>query len=198
MRTFISLNIESSAKGKIQSVKDQIAEKILTSDPEQYINLKWEDEKNYHITLFFIGDTDKVKLKQIESALSEIRIDSIPLQMKLMTGKTNAFPNLRFPRVLILDVKDQSSGLNILSKEINKCMLNFGFKTDKTFHPHITLARVRRDRKVNLTSLGNTVTTTVEFSTDRFSLMESRLSSSGAEHKLIRDFNFRDPEINLL
>lgn len=198
MRTFISLNIESSAKSKMQYLKDQIAEKILTSDPEQYINFKWEDEKNYHITLFFIGETEKVKLKQIESALSELRIECIPLHMKLMTGKINAFPNLRFPRILILDVKDQSSGLNILSKEINKCMLNFGFKTDKTFHPHITLARARRESKVNLTSLGNIVTPTIEFATDRFSLMESRLNSYGAEHKLIRDFNFRDPEINLL
>ena len=85
---------------------------------------------------------------------------------------------------------DQSSSLDILSKEINKCLLKFGFKSDKPFHPHITLARVRRNKKINLTLINDFSFPEIEFNVRNFSLMESRLSSSGAEHFLIRDFNF--------
>ncbi|HQY19587.1 MAG TPA: RNA 2',3'-cyclic phosphodiesterase [Ignavibacteria bacterium] len=192
MRTFISLNIDISTKNKIKEFKEQIIENIMSSDPEILNYLKCEDEKNYHITIFFIGDTNNVMLNEIESALTEIISDSIPLQIKMKTGKLNAFPNFRYPRVIILDVIDPSNGLKNLSKEINKCMLKFGFKSDKPFHPHITLARVRRDRKINLTSLGNILLTQIEFTTDHFSLMESRLNSSGAEHFSFTRFQYSE------
>ena len=62
MRTFISLNIDISTKNKIKEFKEQIIENIMSSDPEILNYLKCEDEKNYHITIFFIGDTNNVML----------------------------------------------------------------------------------------------------------------------------------------
>ena len=61
IRTFFSLNIDINTKRKIKIVRDQIFEKFKSLEPECLKILKWEDENNYHITLFFIGDIDKVK-----------------------------------------------------------------------------------------------------------------------------------------
>ncbi|MBS1518143.1 MAG: RNA 2',3'-cyclic phosphodiesterase [Bacteroidetes bacterium] len=188
MRTFISLNIDDETKKKITGTVERISAELQKTN-SAYINyLKWEDEKKYHITLFFIGEVNAEKSKEIESSLSDLRFNFTKNLISFKITKVNAFPNFRYPRVLILDAENEKGETLILSETVKEFMRKAGFVSDKKFHPHITLARVKRDRKVNLTSIKDLFIPEIRFSINKFSLMESRLSPGGAEHSLIKDF----------
>jgi len=190
MRLFLSINIDDNTKSEITKAKNVIEENILLSGINAKGKLKWEDENKYHITLFFIGEMSEVKLPEFIKGLELIKPFPEPSLMKFRITGFNAFPNFRYPRVLILDTKDESGRIKILSDRINEFMKTYGYNSDKPFHPHITLARVRRDIKLNMSNLNteDIKIPEITFHTDKFTLMESRLGNSGAVHLPVKEF----------
>ncbi len=190
MRLFLSINIDENTKSEILKAMKVIEENILKLGINSKGKLKWEDESKYHITLFFIGEMSEVNLPEFIKGLELIRPFTAPLTLNFRTTGFSAFPNFRYPRVLILGSEDESGRINILSDLINEFMKTYGYITDKPFRPHITLARVRREVKLNMTHLNIKEINIPEitFQTDKFTLMESRLGSSGAVHLRVRDF----------
>ncbi|MBK8981320.1 MAG: RNA 2',3'-cyclic phosphodiesterase [Ignavibacteria bacterium] len=190
MRLFLSINIDDNIKSEITKAKKVLEENILLSGINAKGKLKWEDESKYHITLFFIGEMSEMKLPELIKGLEQVRPFHEPSPMNFRITGFNAFPNFRYPRVLILDTADESGRIKILSDRINEFMKTYGYNSDKPFRPHITLARVRRDIKLNLTHLNikDINIPEITFKTDKFTLMESRLGSSGAVHLPVRDF----------
>jgi len=131
IRTFIAIDIEVS-----QKIKDLITELKQTG-----INAKIVDTKNMHLTLKFLGDTDKNLVDQIESAIQESVKEIDPFDIKLKN--VGVFPNTNYIKVLWIGIQDKGT-LKDAAKEIDERLNKIGFKKERReFSAHLTIARVK-------------------------------------------------------
>ena len=189
MRTFISIHPDEEAIHKISLIQKHLKEKLQAIGEDKFNALKWETVDKFHMTLFFIGETEKNISEQMSDRLSQIEMNFS--EIKFCTGNISAFPNLRFPRVVILEMIEKDSKLVRLVEEIRKEMMEFGLIEDKPFRPHITLARVRRDKKINLAGMTTAFGNPIEFTVNSFCLYQSILQPSGSVYKKLKEFRFR-------
>ena len=190
MRTFISLNIDGATKEKVSDIQTSVIQNIFLANEKLLDSIKWESKDKFHITLFFIGDVNKEKLKAIDNALSEIGSQLNFEELRFRTAGINAFPDLRYPRVIILDLINEDKNVFKLSERINIELEKIGFSKGKQFHPHITLGRVKREKKLNLTELKNIRIPDMNFLEESLFLMESKLNSKGSEYSVVKEYKF--------
>jgi 2'-5' RNA ligase len=188
MRTFISLNPDIDTKKKISEIQIRLKEKISTVNKSYLDFVKWESEINFHLTLFFIGEVNENDLNKIRSGLNIIGKEIKISEMEFTFKGIDAFPKLKYPRVIILDLTNKYEKVFELSGTINSDLKEHGFISDKKFHPHITLGRVKRDRKIDLTGIRDSVSSDLSFKINNFCLMKSELKSSGAEYSILEEY----------
>jgi 2'-5' RNA ligase len=188
MRTFISIHPDEETIHKISLIQNHLKDNLRALGEEKFRALKWETVDKFHMTLFFIGETEKNISEQISNRLSQIEMDFS--EINICTGNTGAFPNLRFPRVVILEMVDKDSKLVRLVEDIRGAMVEFGLKEDKPFRPHITLARIRRDSKVSLTGIETNIDDALDFTAKSFCLYQSILQPTGAVYKKLNEYFF--------
>lgn len=173
MRTFVSINLTPETKKQLMDVQTSI--KSLLTGKEQSA-MRWESPDKFHITLFFIGDITPGKLNDVKNVLGALPYSEGGMSLDLTS--IGGFPNLRIPRVIYANIKDDGK-LVKLANEVHREMTGIGFHSDKPFHPHITLARIKRDRKVTLTKLSE-IAMDIKFEANAYYLMESKLNSTGS------------------
>lgn len=103
-------------------------------------------------------------------------------------NKINAFPDLKYPRVLILELVNKDRKIYELYQDLNIRLKEIGLISDKTFRPHITLGRVKRDKKINLSRLNTEIISSDTFTINKFFLMESSLKKYGSEYSVIKEY----------
>ena len=180
-RTFIATKIEPSAK-----LLDTYAKLRNELENEK---IKWVDPQNFHLTLFFIGDTDNEQIINVREALSNLAGDFSKPRIKF--EGLGVFKNINKPRVLWAGISE-FQGLKEIKHALDKHMLQLGFTPDKReFKPHLTLARMKWiENKRRLEELLK------EFEEDFFQYTEidhliyyeSILKESGPEYKPIEKF----------
>lgn len=193
-RLFISINLPEEVKSRLSKLQNRL------KDQFDFLPLKWEDVDKFHLTLFFIGETDESNVKKIEDKLSEINFNEINLQAREITT---------FPRVLILKLTNPDKNLFSLQENISKKLNELGFESDyKHFKPHITLARLKGEEKFAAKGgkggggielpheVFKNIELDINFSVDSFYLMRSILKREGAEHVILKKFK-SSPENNL-
>ena len=185
MRTFISINPREDTKRKIFEIQNEI--KFHLDDVTKY-SIRWEDNDKFHITLFFLGDVIDKQVDIIKNELSIINEDRAYKEINFKYKSINAFPNLRNPRVLIIDLKNEDMQIFRLYEEISSTLGKCGFEPEKKFHPHITLGRVRRDKNIKLKNLEQLNIPVLEFNINDFHFMESKIDSTGSTYKTIKKF----------
>jgi 2'-5' RNA ligase len=177
IRAFLSVDIEDntllSKIGEIQGKLDKSAMKIKTVERD-----------NIHFTLRFFGDTEIARIKQIHETLSKIQLASFQIQIEGI----GAFPTPRRPRVIWVGVTQGEDYFNQLKSEIETGLKSIGYKPDKRFHAHATIARVRavKDRESvinNLESLTNEPVGAMQVS--NFRMTKSTLTSSGPIYETV-------------
>jgi 2'-5' RNA ligase len=180
LRSFISLNIDLKSKKKIKEIQNLVKERI-----DKPHLTRFENPENFHITIFFVGEVDKIKLEEIYETLKN-NIQKKFGQLSFECNAINAFPNLKNPRVIFLNCENKENKIFELAEVVKLILEKFGFIQDKNFHPHITLARVKG--KIRLKDLSG-INLKVNFSVESISIMESIISTKGAEHKEIFAIN---------
>jgi len=188
MRTFISIHPDEEVIGKISLIQRSFKDEVRSSGEHKFRALRWESAEKFHMTLFFIGEIENNISEEIDERLSRIKRDFG--EIRICTGKVEAFPNLRYPRVVVLEMIEKEGKLTKLVDEIRAAMLEFGLKEDKPFRPHITLARVRRDSKVNLTDMNLNFDNSTDFAARSFCLYQSILQPAGAVYKKLNEYFF--------
>ena len=127
MRLFVAIDLPDA-------VKDQL-DALLTPIP----SARWVKRQQMHLTLFFLGETDR--LADIQTALAGI--EARPFELTL-TG-VGRFPKRRKqpPRVLWAGI-DAEPALTQLHHQVTTALTDIGFEAeDRPFSPHITLARLK-------------------------------------------------------
>lgn len=98
---------------------------------------RWIDPENYHVTLRFIGDVDDALGREIMYMLGQVRRRGFELSLEGL----DQFGGNR-PRAVFAAVKANPALLE-LQAEHERIIQRLGFTADRTYKPHVTLARLR-------------------------------------------------------
>jgi len=188
MRLFISLNPGANTLKKIAYVKDQLSDRIDILNTHFKHHIKWEQYSKFHMTLLFIGETDENRVNDIDKLLEKNVSNFLSSELHFQFKEYNAFPNMKYPRVLFLELTNQDGKVFSLSEKIETAMIEFGIKSDKKFYPHITLGRVKRDKKINLKNLDTSLNDFHSFTVSEFCLMKSVLTKFGSEYEILKRY----------
>ncbi|MFO8052937.1 MAG: RNA 2',3'-cyclic phosphodiesterase [Candidatus Omnitrophota bacterium] len=181
MRTFIALNLTDEIKAKIKEVTDKLE--------DLPIKAKWVNNKNLHITLKFLGDINQEQLDIIKKIIADIscQYNSFELHLKSF----GFFPNPKKPRVFFISFSSDKI-LEALVEVLRKRLNQIGFKKDKKFRSHITLARIKSLKNINqLTEKINQLKVEGKFKVDKISLFKSTLTQKDPIYQEIFKANLK-------
>jgi 2'-5' RNA ligase len=138
-RTFIAFDI--TPETETRSAYEVIRQKL------RYENISWISDRNFHMTLKFLGDTPEENIpgicKTIRNCLTEF--SSFPV---ILAG-VGLFKNIHDPRVLWMGCRADAE-LEKIKTSLEKELAAFGFEPDeRRFSPHLTLGRIKQVRQVN-------------------------------------------------
>lgn len=103
--------------------------------------IKVVEGENVHLTLKFLGDTDRGLIDGISGAMREAVEGVAPFDIVLKGA--GAFPNRGRPRVLWVGVEG-ADDMKDIARRLNYKLSPLGFEKDRRgFSPHLTVARVR-------------------------------------------------------
>ncbi len=185
MRLFTAIALPDFARSELAAIQPNHPDIRLT--PESQI----------HMTLRYIGETDKVRTRRILNALTHVAFR--PFDIELMG--TGCFPNPREPAILWAGVRYHPV-LKELYDSIQEELYRLGVPAEnRGFHPHVTLGRIRKAKKERagpdsppLQSVldhffnGEPSRFHITFRMDRFRLYQSRLHSGGAIHHCLQEY----------
>lgn len=184
IRTFVAIDLDQEIRGKIAEFIRQTG--LHTPD------IKWVKSENIHLTIKFLGnifakDHDKL-YKGLEMALKDAE------KLTLLVKGTGVFPNMKSARVFWLGVAGEVEKLNALQSSIENELEKQGFPRDeRTFSPHITIARFRS--RVNPEKLQEILTGSKdlifgEVNVTSVLVYRSDLSPVGPKYSLLKEIKF--------
>jgi 2'-5' RNA ligase len=182
MRAFIAVDLEEEIKGNIS----RFIEKFDTD----LRNVKWIKYQGMHITLKFLGEVSEAKIRKMGEIVGRITSEFQPFSLKIKG--TGTFPHAkRNPRILWLGVESDQT-LLFLQEKIETGLEKLGIlKEKRKYHPHLTLGRVRTNFKLQsiLDELERHREDIFgEMTVKKILLFQSILKPSGAEYKIISEF----------
>jgi RNA 2',3'-cyclic 3'-phosphodiesterase len=182
MRTFIALDLTDQIKARIKEVTDR-----LKNLP---VKVKWVSNKNLHITLQFLGDINQEQLDIIKNIIRDISCQYRSFELYLKGF--GFFPNPKKPRVFFINFSSDQI-LETLVKALRKRLSRIGFKEDKKFRSHITLARIKDLKNITrLTKEINRLEVKAKFKIDKISLFKSTLTQKGPIYHEIFKTNLKN------
>jgi 2'-5' RNA ligase len=133
MRLFLAIPVEP-----LQTVS--LAAEQIRKQMQGY-RIKWTKEHQFHLTLFFFGDTNSHYASLLSSQI--LKIASQAFSFPYTLTEPGIFTSNKQPQVLWLGV-DAPAHLKNLKKAVDKVAVELGFKADnRPFRPHLTLGRFR-------------------------------------------------------
>lgn len=181
IRCFIGIEIPEEIQTLILGIQSTLQNKISGAT--------WTKSGNHHLTLKFLGQVEQNQLPRIKDILCAVATKSV--QFNIEIGGLGVFPNWERPRVLWLGLTQGNTKIRALSTSINKGLEDLQYPIDPRFHPHLTLARFKK--QVNLQNSSDSFTeyemlTNSGFLIDEFTLVKSELHSKGAIYSPINTF----------
>jgi len=168
MRLFIAIPLS-------HEVKEYLAE----------IKLQARIVKDFHLTLKFLGEVPDIKAEKIINALNKVRIEPF----KFSLSGIGFFPNERYIRVVWVGVNPKKHIIDF-QKKIDEKLKLLGYRKEKKFHPHITIARVKHleDKEKFLKNLKEIKIKPIEISVNGFELIKSTLTQKGPIYEIVQTF----------
>jgi 2'-5' RNA ligase len=134
MRTFIAVEIPAGIRRQVTDFIDGHKRKTLP--------VKWVAYENLHITVKFLGEIDADMKQKITAVLQDVcRLHN---RFEMGFSGIGCFPDRRRPRVLWIGTEQGAVELTALAHDIDERLAAYGFRQEKRFHPHLTIARMRK------------------------------------------------------
>ena len=165
MRLFISINIPQELHRYLRQLQSQFPDMKNTNE--------------FHMTVQFLGD-DIESPDQLIETLKKIQFTPFEIEM----GDAIPFGNPTSPRGVWIEC-ETTSELGKLADNIRQTMSELNYVADKPFKAHITLGRYKRPPNYKPEK---TKGEPHKFIIEKFYLMESILTSTGAKHKILASF----------
>ena len=172
MRLFIAFDIPGEYSG-------------LLSSAQKFIKAKASFPKLFHLTLKFIGEVEEKDTLRLIEQLKKVKFKKFDANF----SGIGCFPNDKSPRVVWLALEPKDI-LTDIAKQIETQTAGFGIAQDKTFIPHITLARIKNIENITSfqDSLNNISIPTESFELSEFKLIKSKLTPEGPEYDVLTTF----------
>lgn len=177
MRLFVAVNFPASVRRALGRVAAQLSEAELP--------VRWTPEAAFHLTLRWLGDRDDADREIVTVILQEVAADFEPFEAGF--GSVGAFPSPRRPRVIWIAV-EAGPRLRLLRDELERRLARDGFGRDeRSFRPHVTLGRARRDARPGafreFVAVSTDLGMDVVFPVSSIDLMRSHLGPDGAHYE---------------
>lgn len=147
---------------------------------------RWVSDKNFHLTLRFIGEVEEPRLPDIAGALGRVENTSFSLTL----AGIGHFQNGRRIRSLWAGV-EPCDALVQLQNRVDAALRVAGLPPDgRRFTPHVTLARLKNGaaQQVGPWIEANALFRADPFPVEHFVLFESYLSHTGAIYSPVSEF----------
>lgn len=132
IRSFLAIDVDNSLKDKITE-----AQRILEEADAQ---VKFVEPENLHFTLKFFGQIDNKMIEELSRIIKEKIVVFKPFKLKI--EGVGVFPNKNYMRVIWLGAKNPER-FSEIQKSLDKEFKRLGFKKEKSYIPHLTIARVK-------------------------------------------------------
>ena len=178
IRVFVAVELSSEVREKISALQQQ----LNTTLPP----MNWVRPESIHLTLKFLGSVEPSRISQLLSVLEPIgkRQNKFSVDVQDL----GVFPHVKHPRIFWVGVTGKTHALQELVLKIEVVLEPLGFPLEgKTYHPHLTLARMTRENAIVGSALvkNRILDSDQQLGTlpiDRFILFESDLDSFGATY----------------
>jgi len=179
IRTFIALEIPGDSLTQLSN--------IIKNKLGELQNCKWESREKLHLTLKFLGDTQKELIDTYISAIEKIskKYNSLDLSF----SRFGVFRKENKPKIFWVGMNENRK-LNELVSEIETTFSGFGFnKENRRFQPHLTLLRFRgyedSEKILSLTEVNLPI---IKFTSDKITFYESKLLPNASVYGAIKNF----------
>jgi RNA 2',3'-cyclic 3'-phosphodiesterase len=137
VRLFVAIELPDSWRDAAREARATIE----TALPDARL-LRWVDPDLMHLTLRFLGEVDEGPVETLRERLDEIA----PFDVAIAGGTPGTFGPPRRTQVVWLGVGGDVARLEAVAREVEAAAVAAGLPPDeRTFRPHVTLARVRRE-----------------------------------------------------
>jgi len=137
-RLFVGVPLEADALGWA----DALGARLRAACTEAHWKASWVPPRNMHLTLQFLGEVDPARTDALGAALAPLGARPA---LTLGLGGLGAFPSVERPSVLWVGARTGVAELTELATAVAGALEPLGFAPEaRPFHPHLTLARVRR------------------------------------------------------
>ena len=158
---------------------------LLIDAMDESPDFRWQDEEQLHLTLRFIGEVDEGVAGDIDAALVQLRAPRFEVSL----AGVGHFGD----RMLWVGVEKNPPLIHLRDK-VESALVRLGLSPEtRRYAPHVTLARLRNASEAKLQSFiaANALFRADAFRVDRFSLVASYLTKSGAIYKDQADYVLR-------
>jgi len=181
IRAFVAVELPPFLKLALQREMDGLRSSLGDSA------LRWLRPEAVHLTLRFLGESTSEKLAEVGEIMTQLCGRHPPLTAQV--GGLGWFPGGSRPRVIWVGVQESTGGLTAVQTELELRIAKLGYPAEeRSFHPHLTLARVRREvspsglRQLS-EQLGHTqIGDLGQLDITHLSLMRSQLGAGGASY----------------
>lgn len=176
MRLFVALRLPDEVRRPLAARAARLASRLPPA--------RWVPAANLHLTLRFLGETDRERAARLGRALAGCCAPRPPLRLRLRDG--GCFPPRRPARVAWVGFEPSPALLDLqaaVAAAVEECLELV--PEGRPFHPHLTLARPRRPwprPAVKLWREGLAGPQGPAFVATEVHLMRSRLGPGGARH----------------
>jgi len=185
-RLFVAINLPEKIKEEIYSYQKEWLE----------LPCRWTKKDNLHITLVFLGYVMDEELPEITEIIREVCLKNQPFFVNFR--KIYYAPkNKKIPRMIWLEAEKSFELLKIqkeLKESLEEKILNIE-KEERSFSPHLTLARIKQWelRRLELEEIPEiNKDIFLNFKVKKIDLMESRLKRTGPDYFILESFSLQE------
>lgn len=136
MRLFAGIPMPESCLSRLAGLRTELGDGLKS-------RMTWVRPGNFHLTLRFLGEVDDNRLEIVTDALGSVRFSSFSMCL----GGGGCFPSANRPRSLWVGLDEGAEPCTELARAVNMALKSAGVAVPDRFAPHVTLARIRTDRR---------------------------------------------------
>jgi 2'-5' RNA ligase len=178
MRTFIAIEIPSEIKSALAALQTELR--------RAGADVSWTKAENIHLTLNFLGEVDDRRVVEVEKVCVTSAAEFQPFTLSL--ADTGVFPNVRQPRVLWAGLAGEIEKAVEMQRLLEEGLALIGFdREEKAYRPHLTIGRVKSNRKTReLLAIADAhQLPALSFDVTEIVMMKSELHRAGARYTAI-------------
>jgi len=171
MRLFIACELSKEAVHVVKGVQEKI------------LGAKVSKVREFHMTFKFLGEVSPKVIDVIKVRLAKVAFKSFSASL----GGIGFFPSEAAPRVVWVGLEPKAV-ICELQKQIDDALFGL-FAKEKSFEPHVTLARVKGvEDYAQFSKISQAVLNPAPFIVTEFKLIQSKLSREGPTYHEVAVF----------